>query len=84
MIDLMNEEPNKENFIPPPISSDPIIAMLNDIAIYEGEPPIMVLSSLIAEVKMWRSKDEYDKKIKLSMAHAIVKKLEEHGSEMDC
>ena len=48
MIDLMNNGDE----IPAPMANDPIIAMLNDIAIYDGEPPLMVLSSLISEVKM--------------------------------
>lgn len=77
MIDLMNDE------IPAPMASDPIIAMLNDIAIYDGEPPLMVLSSLISEVKMWRAKDEYDKKMKMVMSAAIVKQLEKNGIEID-
>lgn len=73
MIDLMNDE------IPAPMANDPIIAMLNDIAIYDGEPPLMVLSSLISEVKMWRAKDEYDKKMKMVMSGAIMKQLEKNG-----
>lgn len=77
MIDLMKDE------IPAPMANDPIIAMLNDIAIYDGEPPIMVLSSLISEVKMWRAKDEYDKKMKMVMSAAIVKQLEKNGIEID-
>lgn len=73
----MNDE------IPAPMANDPIIAMLNDIAVYDGEPPLMVLSSLISEVKMWRAKDEYDKKMKMVMSAAIVKQLEKNGIEID-
>jgi hypothetical protein len=79
MIDLMNNGDE----IPAPMANDPIIAMLNDIAIYDGEPPLMVLSSLISEVKMWRAKDEYDKKMKMVMSAAIVKQLEKSGIEID-
>jgi hypothetical protein len=79
MIDLMNNSDE----IPAPMANDPIIAMLNDIAIYDGEPPLMVLSSLISEVKMWRAKDEYDKKMKMVMSAAIVKQLEKSGIEID-
>ena len=77
MIDLMNDE------IPAPMANDPIIAMLNDIAIYDGEPPLMILSSLISEVKMWRAKDEYDKKMKLVMSSAIMKQFEKNGIEIE-
>ena len=77
MIDLMKDE------IPAPMANDPIIAMLNDIAIYDGEPPLMVLSSLISEVKMWRAKDEYDKKMKMVMSGAIMKQLEKNGFQVE-
>lgn len=76
MIDLMNDE------IPAPMATDPIIAMLNDMAIYDGEPPLMTLSMLISEVKMWRAKDEYDKKAKLVINAAVAKKLQDSGLEI--
>jgi len=44
------------------------------------------LSMLLSEVKMWRSKDEYDKKMKLVMGNAIFKQIKEEdniGSKMD-
>lgn len=71
MIDLLGNG----DLVPAPISTDPIVAMLNDMAVYEGEPPLLVLSSLISEVKMWRAKDEYDRKMKLVIGGAIEKKL---------
>lgn len=77
MIDLMKDE------IPAPMATDPIIAMLNDISVYDGEPPLMTLSMLISEVKMWRAKDEYDKKMKIVMNNAIIKKLEDNGFQVD-
>lgn len=77
MIDLMNDE------IPAPLATDPIIAMINDMAIYDGEPPLMTLSMLISEVKMWRAKDEYDKKAKLVINAAVAKKLKDSGLEIE-
>lgn len=77
MIDLMKDE------IPAPISTDPIVAMLNDMAVYDGEPPLMVLSSIISELKMWRAKDEYDKKMKMVMSGAIMKQFEKNGIEIE-
>jgi len=77
MIDLMNDE------IPAPMATDPIIAMLNDMAVYDGEPPLMVLSCLISEVKMWRAKDEHDRKTKLVMAAAISKQLQNGGIHIE-
>lgn len=77
MINLMNDES------PAPMATDPIIAMLNDMAIYDGEPPLMILSCLISELKMWRAKDEYDKKMKLVMSSAIMKQFEKNGIEIE-
>ena len=77
MIDLMNDE------IPAPMATDPIIAMLNDMAVYDGEPPLMVLSCLISEVKMWSAKDEHDRKTKLVMADAISKQLQNGGIHIE-
>lgn len=59
---------------------------LKGYAIYDGEPPLLSLSMLLSEVKMWRSKDEYDKKMKLVMGNAIFKQIKEEdniGSKMD-
>jgi len=78
MIDLLGDSDS----IPAPIATDPIVAMLNDMAIYEGEPPLLILSTLIAEVKMWRAKDEYEKKAKLAVNASVVKKLKEIGFEV--
>lgn len=77
MINLMSDE------IPAPMATDPIIAMINDMAIYDGEPPLMTLSMLISEVKMWRAKDEYDKKAKLIINAAVAQKLKDSGLEIE-
>lgn len=53
---------------------------LKDYAIYDGEPPLLCLSMLLSEVKMWRSKDEYDKKLKVVMGNAILKQIKEEDS----
>ena len=53
---------------------------LKDYAIYDEEPPLLCLSTLLSEVKMWRSKDEYDKKLKVVMGNAILKQIKEEDS----
>ena len=79
MIDLLGDGDS----IPAPIATDPIVAMLNDMALYDGEPPLLVLSTLIAEVKMWRAKNEYEKKAQLAVNAAVAKKLKENGFEIE-
>lgn len=59
---------------------------LKDYAIYDGEPPLVSLSMMLTELKMWRSKDEYDKKLKMVLGSAILKQMKEEdnsGSQMD-
>lgn len=59
---------------------------LKDYAICDIEPPLLTLSMLITEVKMWRSKDDYDKKVKLLMSSAILQQIKNNdydGIEMD-
>jgi len=59
---------------------------LKDYAIYDGEPPLVSLSMMLTELKMWRSKNEYDKKLKMVLGGAILKQMKEEdksGSQMD-
>ena len=59
---------------------------LKDYAIYDGEPPLVSLSMMLTELKMWRAKDEYDKKLKMVLGSAILKQMKEEdniGSQMD-
>lgn len=59
---------------------------LKDHAVYDGEPPLLTLSTLLAEVKMWRAKEEYHKKLKVIMGNAILKQIngddEDDGNEV--
>lgn len=59
---------------------------LKDYAIYDGESPLVSLSMMLTELKMWRAKDEYDKKLKMVLGSAILKQMKEEdniGSQMD-
>lgn len=59
---------------------------LKDCAIYDGESPLVNLSMMLTELKMWRAKDEYDRKLKIVLGNAIFKKMKEEdnsGSQVD-
>jgi hypothetical protein len=59
---------------------------LKDYAIYDEESPLVSLSMMLTELKMWRAKDEYDKKLKVVLGNAIFKQMKEEdisGSQMD-
>lgn len=65
------------------MANDSIISMLEEMALYDGESPEVTLSLLISEVKMWRSKDEYDKKVRLNLNSAIIQKLKNSGLSIE-
>ena len=59
---------------------------LKDYAIYDGESPLISLSMMLTELKMWRAKDEYDRKLKVVLGSAILKQMKEEdddGGKMD-
>ncbi len=79
MIDLMNGiNGNGSNYIPCP-SCDQLAEIKQLISAYstfEGESPIISIDLLISEVKMWRAKDAYERKLKTTMISSFVQKLE--------
>jgi hypothetical protein len=79
MIDLMNGiNGNGSNYIPCP-SCDQLAEIKQLISAYstfEGESPIISIDLLISEVKMWRAKDAYERKLKTTMISGFVQKLE--------
>jgi hypothetical protein len=80
MIDLMNNDS-----CPSCNELAVIHESLKSHAIYDGEPPLLTLSMLLSEVKMWRAKDDYDKKLKLVVSSGFLKQLKENenGIQMD-
>ena len=84
MIDLLNGS-NGKDYIPCPSCAqiDEIKQLLAEYQTFEGESPIISIDLLISEVKMWRSKDSYERKLKTTMIANMVKKLENQGFEVD-
>mgnify|MGYP000013866686 CR=1 FL=1 len=85
MINLMNNGLNGEEYIPCPSCGqlEEIKQLLSEYQTFEGESPIISIDLLISEVKMWRSKDSYERKLKSTMISNMVKKLESQGFEID-
>jgi hypothetical protein len=84
MIDLINGSNGKE-YIPCPSCSqlEEIKQLLSEYQTFEGENPIISIDLLIAEVKMWRSKDSYERKLKSTMVANMIKKMENQGIQID-
>jgi type VI protein secretion system component VasK len=82
MIDLLN---GNNGYIPCPSCSqlNEIKQLIAEYQTFEGESPIISIDLLISEVKMWRAKDAYERKLKTTMISNMVKKLESEGVQVD-
>jgi len=86
MIDLMNNGLNGSNdYIPCPSCSqlEEIKQLISQYQTFDGESPIISIDLLISEVKMWRAKDAYERKLKTTMIANMVKKMENQGIQID-
>lgn len=88
MIDLMNGingSNGKEGYIPCPSCSelDEIKQILSEYQTFQSESPIITIDLLLSELKMWRAKDTYERKLKTTMIGGMVKKLQDNGLQVD-
>ena len=86
MIDLMNDiNGSNGDLVPCPSCSqlNEIKQLISEYQTFEGESPIISIDLLISEVKMWRSKDSYERKLKSSLVSNMVKKMENQGFQID-
>jgi hypothetical protein len=84
MIDLINGS-NGSEYIPCPSCSqlEEIKQLISDYQTFKEENPLISIDLLIAEVKMWRSKDSYERKLKSTMVANMIKKMENQGIQID-
>ena len=90
MIDLMNgingsNGKNEDSYIPCPSCSElkTIADIVSNFSIFNNEPLSITVDLLVSEVKMWRSKDAYERKPKTSLISSTIQKLQNNGLEMD-
>lgn len=57
--------------------------MLNEYRSYPDEPVCTTVDLLLSELKMWKAKETYERKLKASMMISITKKLKDDGFQMD-
>jgi hypothetical protein len=84
MIDLINGSNGKE-YVPCPSCSqlNEIKQLISEYQTFEEESPIISIDLLISEVKMWRAKDSYERKLKSTMVANMIKKMESEGIQID-
>lgn len=87
MIDLVNQ-PNGsggKDFIPCPscLQLDTIKSIVSEYQTFDNEPLSISVDLLLTEVKMWRAKDAYERKLKSSLISSTIKKLNAGDLQFD-
>ena len=88
MIDLMNAlngSNGKEDYIPCPSCAElaSIKEVIEGYSTFDNESPAVTIDLLVSEVKMWRSKEAYERKLKSTLIASTVKKLQADGFQID-
>ena len=88
MIDLVNSlngSNGKGDYIPCPACAEleTIKEIISDYQTFDNESPSVTIDLLMSEVKMWRAKDSYERKLKSTLIASTVKKLQAEGFQID-
>ena len=75
----------KEDYIPCPACSElaSIKKVIEGHSTFDNESPAVTIDLLVSEVKMWRSKEAYERKLKSTLIASTVKKLQAEGFQID-
>jgi len=85
MINLMGELNGNGDYIPCPSCSElaSIKEVIEGYATFDNESPAVTIDLLVSEVKMWRSKENYERKLKSTLIASTIKKMEAGGLQID-
>lgn len=88
MINLMNGlngSNGKESYIPCPACAEleSIKEIISDYQTFDNESPSITADLLVSEVKMWRAKDAYERKLKSTLIASTIQKLTQNGFQID-
>ena len=85
MINLMNSLNGKEDYIPCPSCAElaSIKEIIEGYATFDDESPSITIDLLVSEVKMWRVKDSYERKLKSTLIASTIKKMQAEGLQID-
>jgi hypothetical protein len=88
MIDLVNQlngNNDNEPHIPCPACAEleTIKSVISDYQTFDNEAPSITVDLLISEVKMWRAKDSYERKLKSTLIASTIKKMQAEGFQID-
>ena len=88
MIDLVNSlngNSDKEPYIPCPACAEleSVKQVISDYQTFGNESPAVTVDLLVSEVKMWRAKDVYERKLKSTLIASTIKKMQAEGLQID-
>lgn len=86
MINLMDGlNGSKGDYIPCPSCAElsSIKEIIEGYATLDNESPAVTIDLLVSEVKMWRSKEVYERKLKSTLIASTVKKLQAEGFQIN-
>jgi len=85
MINLMNGLNGKEDYIPCPSCAElaSIKEIIEGYSTFDNESPAVTIDLLVSEVKMWRTKEAYERKLKSTLIASTIKKMEQQGFQID-
>jgi len=88
MIDIVNQlngNNDNEPYIPCPACSEleTIKGVISDYQTFDNEAPSLTIDLLVSEVKMWRAKDSYERKLKSTLIASTIKKMQAGGFQID-
>jgi hypothetical protein len=81
----MNSLNGKEDYIPCPSCAEleSIKEIVEGYATFDDESPSITIDLLVSEVKMWRAKDSYERKLKSTLIASTIKKMQAEGLQID-
>jgi hypothetical protein len=81
----MNSLNGKEDYIPCPSCAElaSIKEIIEGYATFDNESPSITIDLLVSEVKMWRSKEAYERKLKSTLIASTIKKMQAEGLQID-
>lgn len=84
-VNELNGSNGEDNYIPCPACSEleSIKQIISGYSTFDNESPAVTIDLLVSEVKMWRAKDSYERKLKSTLIASTIKKLEQQGFQID-
>jgi hypothetical protein len=81
----MNSLNGKEDYIPCPSCAElaSIKEIIEGYSTFDSESPTVTIDLLVSEVKMWRTKEAYERKLKSTLIASTIKKMEQQGFQID-